>query len=306
MCERDVLSSQCLALCQSQIEVQRISSAPKYTLWCTSMIRLSWSAIHFTLKCIALSLEVYIDWAAYTSCASLQCSVHCTYTAMQQCSCSVCTSEVVQCIEELHCTGTANALHLRCTLIWEGTYNGVTHTWSAGLAQSPSLAWIEPLVWPFGTSIFLCILFQSFVSLVIRLTAQCRAYAVLPISIAIWDVHIWPNKCNPYARSWNSPFVTIVTRTWRNESTPLCYIICLPWTVHCRNRTLGGCIICLCTGISVDLVHVMVMLTLFGSLIVKCNPVLVRCELLFNKNTIAYKKQSVIFLFTNYVPFMPT
>ncbi len=29
-----------------------------------------------------------------------------------------CTSEIVQCIEVLHCTGTANALHLRCTSIW--------------------------------------------------------------------------------------------------------------------------------------------------------------------------------------------
>ena len=48
---------------------------------------------------------------SFSSAFSLQCSVYCTYTAMQQCSCSICTSEVVQCIEVLDCTGTANALH---------------------------------------------------------------------------------------------------------------------------------------------------------------------------------------------------
>ncbi len=42
-------------------------------------------------------------------------------TAMQQCNCSICTSEVVQCIEVLHCMGTAKALQLRCTSIWEGS-----------------------------------------------------------------------------------------------------------------------------------------------------------------------------------------
>ncbi len=108
------------------------------------MICFSWSAMHFTLKCVALSLEVHFaslaahctpyevywlgcihfihcKYTASTSCRhfSLQCSVHSTYTAMQQCSCSICTSEVVQCIEVLHCTGTVNALHLRCTSIWD-------------------------------------------------------------------------------------------------------------------------------------------------------------------------------------------
>ena len=44
---------------RTQIEVQRISSAPKCTLRCTCIIRFSWNAMHFTLKCIALSLEVH-------------------------------------------------------------------------------------------------------------------------------------------------------------------------------------------------------------------------------------------------------
>ena len=66
----------------TQIEVQCIPGALKCTPPGTSMIRFSLSALHFTLKCIALSLEVhlqcialhmkYTDFAAYTSCASLE------------------------------------------------------------------------------------------------------------------------------------------------------------------------------------------------------------------------------------------
>ncbi len=62
-------------------------------------------------------------------------------------------------------------------------------------------------------------------TLSLRLTAPCRAYAVLPISVAIWDVHpFWKHfdenslhrvRSN---RSGNSPFVTKVTRTWSGES----------------------------------------------------------------------------------------
>ncbi len=49
-----------------QIEVQRISSAPKCTFQCTSVIRFSYSALHFTLKCIALGREVhYASLAVY-------------------------------------------------------------------------------------------------------------------------------------------------------------------------------------------------------------------------------------------------
>ena len=37
---------------------------------------------------------------------------------MQQCACSICTSEGLQCIEVLHCNGTANALQMHCISIW--------------------------------------------------------------------------------------------------------------------------------------------------------------------------------------------
>ncbi len=54
-----------------------ISSAPKCTLLCTSMICFSWSALHFTLKCIALSLEVpYASPAVY--CTSYEIFCHST------------------------------------------------------------------------------------------------------------------------------------------------------------------------------------------------------------------------------------
>ncbi len=87
------------------------------TIRCTSMICFSWSSIHFT------QVNCTLPWSTFRfTCSVLHSmwSAVCTAPTLQFRSvvAASCTSEVVQCIEVLHCTGTANALHLHCTSIW--------------------------------------------------------------------------------------------------------------------------------------------------------------------------------------------
>ncbi len=65
---------------------------------------LQWYA-SLKVHCISLSSALHF---------SLQCSVHCTYTVMRQCACSICTSEV----NILHCK--ALPMHCRCAAFRSG------------------------------------------------------------------------------------------------------------------------------------------------------------------------------------------
>ena len=72
------------------------------------------SAVHF--QCTEVHTSVHFNDTLLLKCIALHSQVHCTLP---------CTSEFVQCMEVLHCTGTANALHWRCTSIWGDCFSKV-------------------------------------------------------------------------------------------------------------------------------------------------------------------------------------
>ncbi len=91
---------------------QCIPSAVKYILRCTDSIHFSRSASHFSWSALHLSGSI-----SHPHC-SVQCNLHCIYTAMEQYICSICTAKFMQCIWSiaLHCTG--SVLEQYCSLLW--------------------------------------------------------------------------------------------------------------------------------------------------------------------------------------------
>ena len=87
------------------------------------------SAAHF--QCAKVHTSVHFNDTPLLKCIALHYQVHCTLPWSALCftcmwfpgsalclPCSICTLEVLQCTEVLHCSGTANALQVHCISIW--------------------------------------------------------------------------------------------------------------------------------------------------------------------------------------------
>ncbi len=157
----DTLLLKCIAL-HSKVHCTRPRSALCFTC---SVLHFIWSILISLHTLHALSSKCLMPTLKHIS---LQYSVHCTYTAMRQCACSICTPGVLQCTEVLHCK--ALPMHCRCAAFRSGLGNQLFSILLSITAVQSEVS-----------------MTQFIVSLVIVAVAPCGEQNTEHISTRLWD-----------------------------------------------------------------------------------------------------------------------